>query len=140
MNVEELFKWLTPIVVGFVSAYFASFLALKKSKKEKVWEERREKYKDVIESIEEIIHWAEHVRASHCCEPTIGSQSNVDEFIRKLAKYSTTGSLIFSDEFQSVLKNANLRIHRVMFEIDEDSKPDCGSERGMAEWRLALAN
>lgn len=105
-----------------------------------MWDERRATYKDVIESIEEIIHWSEHIRASHYCEPTIGSEGNLDESLRKLARFSTTGSLIFSDEFHSTLKDANLRIHRLMFEIDEESKPDCESKREMAEWRFSLAN
>jgi hypothetical protein len=140
LDIEVFFKWFTPIVVGLISAYFASSLALKKFKKEKVWDERRSAYKEVIESIEEIIHWAEQVRASHCCEPTIGGEANVDEPLRKLAKYSVTGSLIFSDEFHNLLKDANLKIHRLRFEIDDESKPDVGSEREMAEWNFQLAN
>jgi hypothetical protein len=140
LSTAEFFKWFTPIIVGLISAYAASSLALKKFKKEKVWDERRAAYKEVIESIEEIIHWSEQVRASHCCEPTIGREGDLDGSLRNLAKYSATGALIFSDKFHEVLTDANSRIHRIMFQIDDESKPDLDSEREMAEWNFVLAN
>ncbi|WP_283742950.1 hypothetical protein [Sideroxydans sp. CL21] len=140
MNAAEFFKWFTPIIVGLISAYVASSLALKKFKKEKVWDERRAAYKEVIESIEEIIHWSEQLRASHCCEPTIGREGDVDASLRNLAKYSATGALIFSESFHDILKDANGRIHRIMFQIDDESKPDLNSEKEMAEWRFVHAS
>ncbi|WP_281212666.1 hypothetical protein [Shewanella insulae] len=139
MENDELFKWLSPILVGLISAALASFLALRKFKKEKVWDERRSAYKEVIESVEELIYWSEQVRANYFCEPVIGVQANFDKSIRKISKFSATGSFIFSEKFHETLKQANLKIKRLMFEIEEDSKPDLGSEAEMASWKLALA-
>lgn len=140
MNYEELFKWITPIVVGFCSALFASQLALRKFKSEKTWDERRSAYKEVIESLEELIHWAEQVRATHCCEPTIDGEALFYESLRNISKFSLTGSLIFSTKFQAILEKTNADIHRARFEIDEESRFDLDSEREMHEWRFILTN
>ena len=139
MNYEEIPKWLTSIVIGLASAWFASWLALRKFKNEKTWDERRAAYKDVIESFEELAHWSEQVRASHCCEPTIGGEAKFDESLRNISKYSATGSLLFSPKFQEILEGANAKLHRVRFQIDDESKPDMGSEREMTEWYFILA-
>jgi hypothetical protein len=140
LEYAEFFKWFNPIVVGFISAASASLLTLRKFKQEKVWDERKSAYKEVIESIEELIYWSEQIRANHCCEPTIGVEANFDSSIRKISKFSATGSLIFSADFQKDLEQANSKIHRLIFEIDEESKPDLGSEREMADWDFSLAN
>lgn len=137
---EDLLKFISPIIVGFLAAYFGSLLALRKFKREKVWDERRAAYKDVIESFEELIHWSEQVRAYHCCEPTIGGEAKFDESLRKISKFSATGSFIFSKKFQEILEQANENISRVRFKIDEESKPDQYTEAGSAEWYFVLAN
>lgn len=140
MNYEELFKWITPIVVGLGSSFIASWLALRKFKSEITWDERRATYKDVIESFEELIHWAEQVRATHCCEPTISGEAKFYESLRCISKFSATGSLIFSSEFQEILEQANSQLHKIRFQIDDESRPDLGSEKEMAEWYFTLAN
>ncbi|MGI2144482.1 hypothetical protein [Shewanella frigidimarina] len=140
MEYAEFFKWFNPIVVGFVSATLASQLALRKFKREKVWDEKRSAYKEVIESIEELIFWSEQVRANHCCEPTIAVEANFDSSIRKISKFSATGAFIFSTDFQKTLEQANSKIHRLIFKVDEESKPDLGSKREMADWHFGLAN
>lgn len=112
------------MLVGFLAAYYGSVLALRKFKQEKTWNERREAYKEVIESLEELIHWSEQIRASHCCEPTIGGNANFDDALRRISKFSATGSLVFSEEFQTVLEKTNTQISKVRFEVNEESKPD----------------
>ena len=103
MIYEDVFKWITPFVIGGTSAFLASWLALRKFKSEKTWDERRAAYKEVIESFEELAHWSEQVRASHFCEPTIGGEGKFDEPLRIISKYSATGSLLFSTKFQEIL-------------------------------------
>ena len=139
MIYEDIFKWITPFIIGGASAFLASWLALRKFKSEKTWDERRAAYKEVIESFEELAHWSEQVRASHCCEPTIGGKGKFDESLRTISKYSATGSLLFSTEFQEILDVANAEINRVRFQVDDESKPDMGSDREMSEWYFILA-
>ncbi|WXG51719.1 MAG: hypothetical protein RNU03_12885 [Candidatus Sedimenticola sp. (ex Thyasira tokunagai)] len=80
MEIDAISKFLAPITVGFIAAYLGSVLALSKFKKEKLWDERRVIYKEVIESFEEIVFWCEYVRASHCCEPVIDSDISFESY------------------------------------------------------------
>lgn len=140
LNINEVKDFLSPILIGFLAAYFGSLFALRKFKREKVWDERRAAYKEVIESLEELIYWSEQTRASHCCEPTIGGEAKFEESLRKIAKFSATGNLIFSKEFQDTLEDTNNLIFKVRFQIKEESLPDLDTERGHAEWLFILAN
>lgn len=139
MAIDEISKFLSPITVGFIAAFLGSKLALDKFKKEKLWDERRATYKEIIESFEELAYWSEYVRASHCCEPTIEGDIKFDASLRVISKYSATGSLLLSNEFQKTLEKANSRLHQIRFQINEESLPDMGSERESAEWLFILA-
>lgn len=48
VGIDEIFKYLSSILVGFLAAYFGSLLALKKFKKEKLWGEKRSIYKRLL--------------------------------------------------------------------------------------------
>ena len=140
MDIEAILRFVSPITVGLVAAYLASKFAIRKFKEEKMWGERRESYREVIEAFEELTHWAEQVRASHCCEPTIGGDAKFDESLRKISKYSATGGLVFSSDFHNIVKESNSQISKIRFEIDDESKPDMYTEQGAAEWYFVLAN
>ena len=139
MEIDEISKFLSPITVGFLAAYLGSLLALKKFKKEKLWDERRLIYKEVIEAFEELQAWSEYMRASHCCEPTIDVNTNFDESLRIISKCSAIGGLFLSIEFQKVLEEANLKLSQTRFQVKEESMPDMDSERGRADWTFILA-
>jgi len=139
VEIDEIFKYLSPITVGFLAAYLGSLLALKKFKKEKLWDERRAIYKEVIEAFEELGSWSEYMRASHCCEPTINVDVNFDEPLRLISKRSAIGGLFLSEEFQKVLEEAHIKLSQIRFQINEESMPDMGSERERAEWLFILS-
>ena len=48
---EYLSKILVPLLIGFVSAYFGSYLAVRKFKKEKLWERRERAYTEIIDAL-----------------------------------------------------------------------------------------
>lgn len=139
MEIDAISKYLSPIAVGFIAAYLGSILALNKFKKEKLWEERRSIYKEIIEAFEELLYWSEYVRASHCCEPTIEGDIKFDESLRVIAKHSSTGGLFLSEDFQKKLEEAHVKLHRTRFQINEESLPDMNSERGQSEWMFVLS-
>jgi hypothetical protein len=139
VEIDEIFKYLSPITVGFVAAFLGSKIALDKFKKEKLWDERRAIYKEIIEAFEEIESWAEYTRASHCCEPTIESEIKFDKSLRIIAKHSATGKLFLSEDFQNKLQEANAKLARIRFEVNEESLPDMGTEQGRAEWLFILS-
>ena len=140
MDYTEIIKLLSPIFVGFMSAYFGSLLALNKFKKEKFWDERRSGYRSVIEAFEELDHWSEIVRAESCCEPSSSIESKSEEALRVIAKYSKTGNLLFSNEFQQELESAYNNIRRSEFEIHNESLGDMETERQRMEWQAIHAN
>ena len=139
MELEEILKYLSPVTVGLIAAFVASKFALRKFKEEKVWDERRDSYKNAIEAHEEILHWAEQVRASHCCEPIIGGEAKFDDALREISKYAATGGLVFSKEFHEIVRESNSKISKIRFQVDEESKPDMHTEQGAAEWDFHLA-
>lgn len=139
MEIDEISKFLAPLTVGFIAAYFGSLLALRKFKSEKVWDERRLIYKEVIESLEEILFWCEYVRASHCCEPVIDSDVDFDSSLRKIARHSVSGGLFSSSKFQESLKLAHAELHRVRFQINEESMPDLNTDHEREEWLFILS-
>lgn len=139
MAIDEISQYLSPITVGFVAAYLGSRLALNKFKQEKLWDERRSIYKEIIEAFEELGCWSEYTRASHCCEPTIGVNIKFDEPLRIISKHSATGGLFLSEDFQIILEEANIKLGQTRFQINEESLPDMHSEQGRAEWLFVLS-
>lgn len=139
MDIGEMSKYLAQIAAIFLAAYLGSFLALKKFKKEKLWDERKAIYKEVIEAFEELKMWSEYMQASHCCEPTINVNFEFYEALRVISKRSAIGGLFLSEEFQKVLEEADVRLSQTRFQINEESMPDMDSERGRAEWLFILA-
>ncbi|MBO2641729.1 hypothetical protein [Shewanella algae] len=139
MEIDEISKFIAPLTVGFIDAYLGSLLALRKFKREKIWDERRSIYKEVIESFEEIIFWCEYVRASHCGEPVIEGDVDFDSSLRKIARHSVSGGLFSSSKFQEVLKQAHAELYQVRFQINEESLPDLDTDRGRKEWLFILS-
>lgn len=60
---EELSKIITliitPIIIGFISAYIGSVLAIRKFKKEKLWERREKAYTEIIYALYDILQHLE---------------------------------------------------------------------------------
>lgn len=139
MEIDEISKFLSPIIVGFIGAYFGSLLALNKFKKEKLWDERKSIYKEIIEAFEELSAWSEYMRSSHCCEPTISVKTTFDEPLRIISKRSAIGGLFLSKAFQEVLEEANLKLNQIRFQVNEESLPDIHSEQGRTEWLFILS-
>lgn len=139
MEIEEVMKYLPPIFVGFISAYFGSMFAFKKFKSEKLWDERRAIYKEVIEAFEELGGWAEYMLALNYCEPTIDVEFKFDEPLRVISKRSVIGRLFLSKAFYKTLEEADLKLRDIRFRINEECQPDMDSDRGRSEWLVILA-
>lgn len=139
MDYLEIAKLVSPIVVGFLSAYAASLIALNKFKKEKFWDERRSAYAKVVGAFEELLYWAEQERAAHCCEPYISVVSDPEGALREIRRYSQIGSLQFSEQFYEKLKEADIAITRAEFDVDQESHGD-NDEQSQHEWRFIRAN
>ncbi len=139
MEFNEIFKYIAQIIVVFLGAYFGSLLAWHKFKQEKLWEQRRVIYKEIIEAFEELGFWSEYIRASHYFEPTIEVNIQFDHSLRIISKHTATGSLFLSEGFQIILKEANVKLNQILFQVNEERRFDNDSEQSRAEWLLVLS-
>jgi hypothetical protein len=114
MNIEYL-KILAPLIVGFFGAAFGAYFTLSRSKKEKVWDEKRELYSRVIIALEDISYWAEQVR----CEYSSRQESNVDTSMREIQKLAVTGRLVMNDEFYDLLVSVHKALQTEKFRVHE---------------------
>lgn len=141
MDFLEILKLvIIPVVLAFSSAYFGAWVAIKKYKEEKLWDERQKSYRIVIDAFEELIHWAEQNRASYFCEPFNNIETKYEESLRIISKYATVGESIFSKEFHQVIVDADNALYRCRFGVNEESAGSRETERACAEWNLVLAN
>lgn len=104
--IKELFL---PILLSSLSAFFAARFAFGKYKKEKRWDEKREKYSLVIESVEYVFAWysfKQHNLGHDSILITFDSDtSQLDISMRVIQKYGIIGNLYFSKEFSKVLSD-----------------------------------
>jgi len=62
---DEGIKWLLTLASASFAAYLGSLFALKRSKNEKLWIQKQEAYLSIIESLHNIIIWADEEYALH---------------------------------------------------------------------------
>ncbi|GGB03443.1 hypothetical protein [Agarivorans gilvus] len=115
----EVFKIVAPLVVSFFGAAYGAHLTLSRSKKEKIWDEKRELYSRVIIALEDISYWAEQVRSEYCCEHTSRPDSNFDESMRDIQKLTASGRLVMKDEFYNLLVSVNNALREESFKAHE---------------------
>ena len=124
---EELSKVLTPVLIGFVSAYFGSFIAIRNFKKEKLWERREKAYTDIIDALYAMLQHCE-IHKEDYGQGTGYSEEKEHEFHEdynrahwKLKKATDIGAFVISKKAHSVLIELRNREHLVW---EENPKGD----------------
>lgn len=115
---------LLPILLATASAYLAARFAFKKYTNEKRWDEKREKYYLVIESVEYLSAWYRDKHYSMGIGSTL-SQFNNDnsEFERSariIQKYAIIGEFYFSQEFSKKLTDLYEHLESLVYKRGED--------------------
>jgi hypothetical protein len=109
---DEILKWFFTIISASFAAYFGSLFALGKTKKEKLWLQKREAYLSIIESLHNIIIWADEEYSSNFPFPlpTV-EKDKLDELRRNqqtsldiLRKHVHLGGLVVSRNASSKLE------------------------------------
>ncbi|KHF15899.1 hypothetical protein D5E86_25660 [Vibrio parahaemolyticus] len=124
MYMELVQDLLLPVVLSTLSAYGAAVFAFRKYKNEKRWDDKREKYFLVIESVEYIAAWYESKRNQMGAEQGLirfgndTSQLEVSE--RVIQKYAAIGNLYFSKDFVSVLSQLYLNLEQKVYSRGEE--------------------
>jgi hypothetical protein len=126
-------------IIGFVSAYGASWLAFTRFKKEKVWDEQRGAHKKIIDAFEELQYWSEQTCAQYCCEPFNSVESNQEAALREISKGAASGEFMFSSKFYQTVKDAYTKIHLIVFQIADECVGDVSNEQAMRKWDFIQA-
>jgi hypothetical protein len=93
------------LVVPAVAALMAIWLATRKFKKERLWQDKYSAYQRVLESIEAVRYWADEASSEVAMLPTIGwfngktSSEFYAEAKREISKQTTIGTLLLSEPF-----------------------------------------
>lgn len=123
------FKIVIPLIVSFIGAAFGAYFTLSRSKKEKIWDEKRELYSRVIVALEDISYWAEQVRAIHYCDYSSRLEANIDESKREIQKLSVTGRLVMNDEFYNLLESVHENLQAEDFRAHEEGQESFGNNQ-----------
>jgi len=115
-------KLIVPFLTSVIGAALGAMFTLSKTKKEKIWDEKRDLYNRVIVALEDSLYWAEQTRATCFCEYTCSIPSNIQESERELSRLSITGELIMDKGFFELLVDTNKQLRILRFNGYEDSK------------------
>lgn len=134
----ELFKeYAFPALLSFFSAFLATKLAFSKYKSEKRWDEKKEKYALVIESVEYVVAF---YNSQHLNTTSITKFNNNDEELnssmRAIQKYAAIGKLYFSKEFAKVLYSFHTELDNKLYNLQE--RYECANGNKEEEFRIEL--
>ena len=116
---EELVKWLLTIISASLAAYVGSILALSKSKKITIWQKKQNAYLKIIESLHNILVYAEEESSSYL--PVPSGNENISKKLKTrkeisldvLRKYVHLGCLVVS-------KDASLKLEQLLSELYDE--------------------
>ena len=106
---EEFAKYTASILVGFISAYFGSLLAIVQFKKEKLWLRRKQAYVDIIDALYDLLQHCQ-IHKEDYGQGTGYSEEKENEFKErynkafwKIKKATDIGAFVISNEAHEVL-------------------------------------
>lgn len=118
-------NWLITFFVTLLAAFFGSLVALKKFKKEKLWQEKYNSYQEVLNALEAIILWADQTYCSYKLIPSIGTSTldDIQSFPaarRVLAKTTCIGKLLISKDAITELESIEQELWDEQFRASEE--------------------
>jgi hypothetical protein len=120
----------TTLLVAFFGAFIGAVLALWKSKKEKIWQEKYHAYQEILGSINDMKYWAVETNASCQSLPTVGSVNEKELYkgyanARKcISKYINIGKLIISNSVTEKLDELNRLMEEEDFQFEDQGVDD----------------
>lgn len=120
----------TDILVPVLAALGAVFIAMRKFKKERIWQDKYASYRKVLESIEAIRYWGDECNSDAHMLPRIGhfdgktSSEYYAEAQREALKKSNIGRLLLSSKFIEKLDDFHKDLGREKFSASEEHHDD----------------
>jgi len=112
---EDLPNLITPIAVGFISAFFGSLVAIRKFKKEKLWERKEKAYSEIIDALYDLlqhceIHKEDYGQGTGLSETKEKELSdNYNKAFWKIKKTTDIGTFVISSKAHDVLSELRNR-------------------------------
>ena len=110
-----------------VAALVGSYLTFLTFKRQRLWHEKYQAYKEIISAVEDVRYWGNEENSSFHFLPSNGYPDGkthyefLSEALRKLQYYSNAGSIIFSDDFCILIENMLSEINNERFEATESA-------------------
>jgi len=121
--------------ITLIAAFLGSYLAFRKYKKEKIWQEKYNAYQEILSSIFNIRYWAEETNSSCLGLPTI-SNTNAKEFHQRyiyarecISKQISIGKLIINNKVAIKLEEINQLLWEEDFTFENDTGIDDSNYR-----------
>ncbi len=112
---EYIASFITPITIGFISAFFGSLVAIRKFKKEKLWERKEKAYGEIINALYDLLQHCE-IHKEDYGQGTGFSEEKEQEFgdkynkaFWKIKKITDIGAFVISSEAHSILSELRNR-------------------------------
>jgi hypothetical protein len=121
------------------AAFIGSYLALRKFKKEKIWQEKYSAYQEILGAIQNMKHWADETYSSCLCLPTIGGSEGKEfhrgyaEARKCISKYIDIGKLLISDEVANKLDEMNQLLWEEDFRFGDEGMDDSNYHHELSE-------
>jgi hypothetical protein len=118
------------LIVPALAALTGFWLATRKFKHERLWQEKYAAYQRVLSSIEAIRYWGDEISANVHMLPSIGwfdGKSAHDfyaEAKREVAKQSTIGTVLLSPSFVDKINAFQTDLFRMAHAASEDFQPN----------------
>lgn len=118
------------LLVPALTALATLWIAMRKFRKEKIWQEKYAAYQRVIIAIEEIRYWADEASSEASMLPTVGwfdgksSQDFYAEARRQIAKQCSIGTLLMSRQVVNELVELQKRIFKESCDASENYNAD----------------
>ena len=124
----EVPSWIISFCTTLFAAFFGYLVAVKKFKKEKLWEEKYLSYQNVLSALETMLLWANESYCTHKLIPTKGTQEinngkwlSFAEARRIIAKTSCIGKLLLCQEVVSELEMLESELWEEDFRADDEN-------------------
>lgn len=115
------------ILTTLVAAFVGSYLTFLTFKRQSLWHEKHQAYKEIISAVEDVRYWGNEENSSFHFLPSSGypeSKTHYDflsDALRKLQYYANAGVILFSEEFCGLVEGLLNEINSERFEANEYS-------------------
>jgi len=117
---------LKDILVPLLAAWAGFWLATRKFKKERLWQEKYAAYQEILGAIEAMAFWAGEVSSETMMLPTIGwfdgkpAHELYAQAKRQIAKHVSIGRLLLSGDAVSALEELQTEVFREGYRADDE--------------------